>query len=204
MPFAVAYVRGHLRLDASLSDEEVLARGAELKLHRFKRGELARVKPVVGALRGFGAASVVDLGSGRGAFVWPVLDAIDYLSLVAVDLLDYRAQLFVDAHRGGLARVTGVRADITRLPFADRSVDAVTALEVFEHLHDPGPERAIRETLRVARTVVIATVPSHEDDNPEHVQLFTGARLEKLFLANGARRVTIDHVLNHIVVVATP
>jgi len=58
--------------------------------------------------------------------------------------------------------------------------------------------------MRVARRAVIATVPSHEDDNPEHVQLFDGAALEALFRGAGARRVRIDHVLNHIVAVALP
>jgi hypothetical protein len=41
-----------------------------------------------------------------------------------------------------------------------------------------------------------------EDDNPEHVHLSDGHRLSELFLAAGARRVTIQHVLNHIVAVA--
>ncbi|MCX5748148.1 MAG: class I SAM-dependent methyltransferase [Proteobacteria bacterium] len=158
---------------------------------------------MLGALRGFGVEALVDLGSGRGAFVWPLLEALPALRLVAVDLLPFRAKLFADVARGGLDRVAAVRADITRLPFADRSADAVTALEVLEHLPGDGPERAVREAMRVARTVVIASVPSHADDNPEHVQLFDGPRLERMFHAAGARRVTIEHVLNHIVVVAT-
>jgi len=49
---------------------------------------------------------------------------------------------------------------------------------------------------------VVASVPSHEDDNPEHLHLFDGKHLERLFREVGARRVTIDHVLNHIVAVA--
>ena len=104
--------------------------------------------------------------------------------------------------RGGIARLAGVRADITALPYADGAAECVTALEVLEHLPGDAPERAAREALRVAATAVIATVPSHEDDNPEHVQLFDGARLEAMFRAAGTRRVTIEHVLNHIVCVA--
>ncbi len=78
----------------------------------------------------------------------------------------------------------------------------MTVLEVLEHLADPAPAAA--EALRVARAAVIATVPSHEDDNPEHVQLFDGARLEALFRDAGARRARVEHVLGHIVCVATP
>ena len=199
---AAAYVRGVLR-EPGLDDEAALAKGAHLKLHRFKRLELARVKPVIGALRGFGAASLVDFGSGRGAFVWPLLDALPDLTLAATDVLEHRAQLFAAVSRGGIERLAGVRADITALPFVDGAADCVTALEVLEHLPGDGPERAAAEAVRVARTAVIATVPSHADDNPEHVHLFDGRRLEQIFRAAGARRVTIDHVLNHIVMVAT-
>ncbi|HWU91471.1 MAG TPA: methyltransferase domain-containing protein, partial [Kofleriaceae bacterium] len=110
--------------------------------------------------------------------------------------------VFASVARGGIGRLSAVRADITSLPFAEASCGCVTALEVLEHLPGDGPERAARETLRVARTAVIATVPSHEDDNPEHVHLFDGARLTAMFRAAGARRVTIEHVLNHIVAVA--
>jgi hypothetical protein len=45
-------------------------------------------------------------------------------------------------------------------------------------------------------------VPSHEDDNPEHIHLFDRARLEALFQAGGARRVTVEAVRGHLVAVA--
>jgi len=201
---AAAYVRGATG-ELHLDDDAAIALGVarQLKLHRFKRSaELARIKPVMGALRGFGAQRLVDLGSGRGAFVWPLLDALPHLAVTATDLLDHRAKLFADVARGGIARLSAARADVTQLPYADAGADCVTALEVLEHLPGDGPERCAREALRVARVAVIATVPSHEDDNPEHVHLFDGARLERMFRAAGARRVTIDHVLNHIVAVA--
>lgn len=201
---AAAYVRGELR-EPSLDDEAAIARGlaAGLELHRFKRSnQLQRVRAVLGALRGFRPDRLVDLGSGRGAFVWPLLDAMPHLAITATDRLERRVRVFGCAARGGIEQLIAVRADITALPFADASADCVTALEVLEHLPCDGPERAAREALRVARTAVIATVPSHEDDNPEHVQLFDGPRLSSLFLTAGARRVTIQHVLNHIVAVA--
>lgn len=201
---AAAYVRGATG-ELHLDDAAALALGEArgLRLHRFKRtGELARVRPVIGARRAFGARRLVDLGSGRGAFVWPLLDGLPDLVVVATDVLAHRALLFAQVARGGVARLAGVRADITRLPYADGAATCVTALEVLEHLPGDGPERAAREAMRVAATAVIATVPSHADDNPEHVHLFDGPRLEALFRAAGARRVTIEHVLNHIVCVA--
>jgi ubiquinone/menaquinone biosynthesis C-methylase UbiE len=204
LSLAAAYVRGTLG-EPSLDDEAAIARGlaAGLELHRFKRtSQLQRVRAVLGTLQGFRPDRLIDLGSGRGAFVWPLLDTLPHLDITAIDLLERRVRVFVCVARGGVERLTAVRADITALPFADASADCVTALEVLEHLPGDGPERAAREALRVARTAVIATVPSHEDDNPEHVQLFDGPRLSGLFRTAGARRVTIQHVLNHIVAVA--
>src|SRR5437868_6324551 len=78
LSLAAAYVRGAVG-ELALDDEAAVARGERdgLRLHRFKRTSgLPRVRAVLGALRGFGAAALVDLGSGRGAFVWPLLDAL--------------------------------------------------------------------------------------------------------------------------------
>ncbi len=204
LALAAAYVRGVVG-DPALDDAAAIARGERdgLRLHRFKRSnQLPRVRAVLGALRGFAAQSLVDLGSGRGAFVWPLLDALPDIAITATDLLPHRARCFADVARGGVTRLRALRCDATQLPLADGAADCVTALEVLEHMPGTGPERAAAEALRVARTAVIATVPSHEDDNPEHVHLFDGERLSQLFRAAGARRVTIDHVLNHIVAVA--
>jgi ubiquinone/menaquinone biosynthesis C-methylase UbiE len=203
-PLAAAYVRGALG-EPSLDDDAALARGAasDLDLHRFKRtSQLPRVRAVLGALRGFAPDRLLDLGSGRGAFVWPLLDALPDLPITATDLLERRMAVFAAVSRGGIPRLSAVRADMTALPFASGSFACVTALEVLEHIPGDGPERAAREAIRIARTAVIVTVPSHEDDNPEHVHLFDGPRLESIFRAAGARRVRIEHVLNHIVAVA--
>ncbi len=201
LALAAAYARGALG-ELALSDDEALLRATHLKLHRFKRtAQLPRVKAVIGALRGFGADRVIDLGSGRGAFVWPLLETTE-LAVIAVDVLDYRALLFEHTRRGGIERVAGVRADLRSLPFADGAVPCVTALEVLEHLPDNGPERAIAEAMRVASVAVIASVPSHDDNNPDHVQLFDARGLEQMFRDAGARRVSLDHVLGHAIVVA--
>ena len=51
--------------------------GRACKLHKFKRiDELPRVRRVIGMLRGaLRPTSLLDVGSGRGAFLWPLLDA---------------------------------------------------------------------------------------------------------------------------------
>lgn len=59
-----------------------------------------------------------------------------------------------------------VRADAARLPFADGSVDAVTALNVLYHLPDPLP--AVREAHRVlGRGGHLLAAAIARDDSPE-------------------------------------
>lgn len=199
---AAAYARGALRQPA-LDDDQALAAAAaaELRLHRFKRTSgLPRVRRVIGALRGLGATRLLDVGSGRGAFLWPLLDEMPEADVTSIDLLAYRVADIDCVRRGGIDRVRAARMDATALGIAEDAVDAVTMLEVLEHM--PDPAAAIREAVRVATIAVIASVPSHEDDNPEHIHLFDGATLERMFRAAGARRVSIDHVLGHLVCVA--
>lgn len=106
--------------------------------------------------------------------------------------------------RGGVARLTAVRASVLTLPFTEASFDVVTMLEVLEHLH--APAIAAREIVRVARRFVVVSVPSKEDDNPEHVQLFNDASLTQLFHEAGGERIArvrTEHVRGHIVGVVT-
>ena len=63
-----------------------------------------------------------------------------------------------------------------------------------------GLPRDAREIEEAA--AVVATVPSHEDDNPHHLHLLDAKRLQALLGAAGARRVTIDGVRGHLVALA--
>ena len=201
---AAAYVRGRLgREAAGLGPEELIAAGLArgLRLHKFKRNaELPRVRKVLGVLRGLAPASLLDVGSGRGAFLWPLLDAFPDLSVVAIDRDPRRAADLGAVGAGGVARLRAARMDVERLALADDCVDGVTILEVLEHLVQP--HLAAAEVVRVSRRFVIASVPSTPDKNPEHVRLFSSASLEGLLRDAGARSVRLDYVPGHIVAVA--
>lgn len=198
-----AFARGRLPDLAARDDASAFleAQSRGLRMHKFKRAsELARVRRVLSTLAGLAPESLLDVGSGRGVFLWPLLDAFPSLAVTAIDVDERRAADLDAVRRGGVARLEARRMDATALAFDARSFDGVTMLEVLEHM--AAPERAAHEAVRVARRFVLATVPSKEDDNPEHVRLFTRASLAELFATAGARRVTIEFVLNHIVAIA--
>ncbi|HEX8501561.1 MAG TPA: class I SAM-dependent methyltransferase [Pyrinomonadaceae bacterium] len=202
---AAAYVRGRLGAAAAagLADGELIAAGlaAGLRLHKFKRNaELPRVRKVLGVLRGLAPSSLLDVGSGRGTFLWPLLDAFPELEVTAVDVNPVRVADINAVSEGGLTNLRALRADAERLELADNQAEVVTALEVLEHL--AAPQRAAAEAVRVAGRYVVASVPSKEDDNPEHLHLFDRRGFESLFLDSGAQSVKVEFVLNHMIAVA--
>lgn len=199
---AAAYVRGKLG-DAPPAPEEAVALGLArgLRLHKFKRSaELPRVRKVLGILRGLAPSSLLDMGSGRGTFLWPLLDAFPHLEVTAVDINPVRVADIAAVRAGGLTNLRALLADAAALEVEDDCADVVTALEVLEHL--PAPRRAAAEAVRAARKYVVASVPSKEDENPEHIHLFDARSFESLFLDAGARGVRIEFVLNHMIAVA--
>ena len=199
---AAAFVRGKLGVAGDLSSEELIGLGRDhgLRLHKFKRqAGLPRVRKVLGVLQGLAPASLLDIGSGRGAFLWPLLDSFPHLAVIALDHNPVRIVDIDAVRRGGRGNLRSLLADATAIGLADECVDVVTALEVLEHL--PRPALAAAEALRIARNFVVASVPSKEDDNPEHVQLFNRETFEALWMAAGARAVNIQFALNHMIAV---
>lgn len=202
LELAAAFVRHQLPGALDGTPEQLVQAGlqAGLRLHRFKRtSDLPRVRRVLGILRGLGPASLLDIGSGRGVFLWPLLDAFPWLPVVALDRSEHRVDKLRAVAAGGITRLSPLVGDVHRLGLADDSVDCVTFLEVLEHLERPAV--ALAEALRVARRFVVLSVPSKEDNNPEHLHLFTRDALEKLLLAAGVSRVNFDGVLNHLIAV---
>jgi len=198
-----AFIKGRLpELRAMPTDELIQAGIANgLRLHKFKRNsELPRVHKVLGILRGTQPVNLLDIGSGRGTFLWPLLDTFPHLTVTSAEVNWIRASDINCVKKGGITRLTSVMTEAAKLGFSDGAFDIVTALEVMEHL--PDPEQALTEVIRVARRFVLISVPSHEDDNPEHIHLFTKVRLEQMLLSAGAKRIKIEYVLNHMIAIA--
>lgn len=203
LDLACAFVRGRLPDAPDLSPAELFAFGEEagLRLHKFKRSAvLPRVRRVFGFLHQLQPTSLLDVGSGRGAFLWPLLDTFPHLAVHCIDVRADRVADIEAVRAGGVGRLSASVGDAEQMTFADGSFDGVTMLEVLEHMPDPG--RAVAEAVRVARGFVAVSVPSKPDDNPGHIHLFDERSLTDLFRGAGVDRLSIDHVLNHIVALA--
>jgi ubiquinone/menaquinone biosynthesis C-methylase UbiE len=207
LDLAAAFVRGRLPDAPALPPADLVEHGRAhgLRVHKFKRSaELPRVRKVLGVLRSLGPASLLDIGSGRGVFLWPLLDAFPDLPVTALDRLPQRVADLEAVRWGGVERLTPVAGDLTALDFPDRAFDVVTILEVLEHL--PDAAAGAREVLRVAGRFVVASVPSKPDGNPEHLRLYTAETLSALFEDAAAAlgvvvSVKCEYVPNHIVAV---
>ena len=96
--------------------------------------------------------------------------------------------------------MTVTQDDVCTVDMGENVADVVTMLEVLEHI--PDVEAAIRNAVRMARHYVVITVPSKEDDNPEHIHLLTKDKLTRCFQACGVTRLTFDGVPGHLFMMA--
>ena len=198
-PLLDAYIRGYEKRYKGTAD------APERKDHYFKAKEdLPRVKAVLGFLQGIIPAgqcqSLLDVGSGRGVFLFPLLRDFPTLEVTSIDILPHRIKLLECLHDGGITHLHPVVEDICTWNAHDKSFDVVAMLEVMEHI--PDTEAVVRNAVRLARNYIIVSVPSKPDDNPEHIHLFSNDDLKSLFLAHGCKKVKFISVTNHRIMVA--
>ncbi|MSO86016.1 MAG: class I SAM-dependent methyltransferase [Acidimicrobiia bacterium] len=96
--------------------------------------------------------SILEVGVGEATVATWVQARYPRARLVGIDLPDPALALHW-AHCG----VSGVFADIHRLPFPDASFDLVLGIEVLEHVADP--MAALRELSRLATGHLVVSVP---------------------------------------------
>jgi SAM-dependent methyltransferase len=212
---AAAFVRGHIMLsgaqvmsspsvetpliELTVSQQiELIAAGqaADLPLYPFKRTiALPRVSWALGVLQSIQPTSLLDIGSGRGTFLWPLLDAFPHLPVTAIDANAQRVAHLRSVQVGGVETLQVHQADATSLPFADAQFDVVTLLEVLEHI--PNPTAALTEAVRVGRRFLLISVPAQPDDNPEHIHLFKEAHLRQMLTGNGVTNIKWSGVPGH-------
>ena len=215
---AAAYVRGavsaipqhceHLLRDQlySLSEDELemllsIGRAAGLDLYHFKKSHasLPRVRAVLGFLHSIAFSSLLDVGSGRGAFLWPFMNAFPEAEVTSLDLLPGRVSFINTVTLGGVSRLHALQSNICDFS-AKHQFDVVTLLEVLEHI--PDVKAAVRNALQLAQRYVIVSVPSKADDNPEHIHLLTQEVLTQLFRDAGCINLHFSGVPGHLILIA--
>jgi SAM-dependent methyltransferase len=97
--------------------------------------------------------NLLDAGCGNGVFV-------NYLSQHKPSLRLHA----MDRSRNALqyVKTEKTEGDIVKMPFADKSFDCVTCLEVLEHLPISAFQQALDELVRVSRKYIIVSVPFNE------------------------------------------
>lgn len=145
--------------------------------YRERRAVLARL------VADLSPGSALDVGAAGGGNT-QVLTSLGW-SAVA---LEYSGDGALVAAQRGLSTL---RADACHLPFADGSLDLVTALDVLEHLEDDAAAAAeIRRVLRPGGKLVV-TVPvdprlwSAHDEAVGHVRRYTRSSLLALVVRAG-------------------
>lgn len=216
---AAAYVRGcaeknkiKLRYELksvpleSLTEEQTeeiisVGTGSGLKMYRFKEREaLPRVKIALGFLRSVYPEKLLDVGSGRGAFLFPFMDAFPFTEVTSVDILDHRVEFLDIISKGGIRRLSALQEDICVWDAPDNSFDVVTMLEVLEHI--PDYEKAVKNAVRLSRRYVAVSVPSKPDNNPEHIHLLTKEKLTVAFEQAGVSKLQFSGVNGHLFMIA--
>ena len=204
--FAAAYVIGRTGVNApewlsSDAKEEFVVKTVpediRPALDKFKRkAVLDRVRKVLGFLRNVQPTNLLDIGTGRGTFLWPCMDEFKELDVTVLDKDEGRYADLESVRKGGISRLHPYLLDATDMfSFKDDQFEVVTALEVLEHI--PDVEMAAEEIMRVAQRFVVVSVPSKEDNNPEHIHLFGEKDLENLF--RKAVSVKFERIRGHII-----
>ena len=131
---------------------------------------------------------VLDVGCSTGSYVV-------YLNEKGYDA--YGCDILRHKEWNGRLKTRFRIADITKLPYKDKSFDTVLAFEVLEHLGDV--DIALKELHRVTRKNIIISVPNclqppifkqsglafHHWTDRTHKQFFTDETLRKIIEGNG-------------------
>ena len=138
--FATAFVRGRLDQSQATIDTGLQA---GLRLHKFKLNiELPRVRTVLGMLRSLQPENLLDLGSGRGTFLWPLLAEFPSLQVTTAEIADRRSTDLAAVRKGGIERLTG--AEHFRLsPCRPENPGVAFSAAVSELLARPGRRRTL-------------------------------------------------------------
>lgn len=134
--------------------------------------------------------TILELGCGRGDFADLVNDELSY-KITGIDI--FQSYLNLCKKKGKYEKV--IKRDLTkRLPFKDNSFDAVVCLQTVEHLNKKAGLFLISEMERIAKRMILISIPKGEcaqeeyDNNKyqRHLSQWTSQELTKMkYRVNG-------------------
>lgn len=191
----------------NLTEEEheaLLALGNKhgLKTNFFQRVDaLPEVVKVFDVLRGIAPDNVLDIGSGRGSFVWRLLDEYKNLPISAIDTSLARVEAIESVAKGGVVNLSAKHMDARDLSeFPHDMFDVTTVLKVLEYIDDVS--QAISEICRVTKRFIIVLFPAHPDNNPEKLHFFDKDKVMELFQANDIMQIRFEMMSNYHIAIA--
>jgi 2-polyprenyl-3-methyl-5-hydroxy-6-metoxy-1,4-benzoquinol methylase len=105
--------------------------------------------------------SLLDVGCGEGVLVHRWAERLDQRRVVGIDLEEPSIQAGWEQRRAPNLEYRTMRAGradrVENLPFADGEFDAVSAIEVLEHV--PDPEHTLAEMARCGQRHLLVSVP---------------------------------------------
>jgi len=193
-------LHSYLSIKLSLSDDldelKKLADKQKIDYHNFKNSKLPRVEKVIGMLKGIRPPSILDLGFGRGKFLYPFLEEFGNYNITALEQNE-KAIEEASTLQKSYNKMVLVNDNFFNNNYLDKTFHTITALEIMEHIEDT--ELFIDECVRLAYEWLILSVPSKEDDNPQHIHFFTEDKVNKLFIKYNLTP-KYEYVLNHMII----
>lgn len=121
---------------------------------RYEEADEQRRFALAASLLPHDTQSLLDVGCGNGAFL-RLLESTTQITVTGIEPA-------AAARAAAICRAPVVMGAADEIPYEDGAFDAVTALEVLEHLPHGVYERALRELPRVAARSLIVSVPYRE------------------------------------------
>lgn len=172
-----------------------------------------KFREVANILKTAGARKVLDFGCGPGSFLSILANEVPGIDAVGVDIaspqIEFAAKNIAAKHPGNIRFQL---LDAERLPYPDGSFDAVTCIEVIEHIHPFLAAKILAEARRVLKPdgVFVLTTPNYrslwpliewalEKASPvkyhdQHISKFTPNSLVKFLEACGFEATGINSI----------
>ncbi|TAE00058.1 MAG: class I SAM-dependent methyltransferase [Bacteroidetes bacterium] len=211
---AAAFVRGTItdmnelfnKVLFELKDQQInelieIGQRHGLKLSVFYNAqELNLYAKVIQLLKNIQPDNLLDLGSGRGTFVWQFLDNFPFISLTVVENQSRFVQNLQAVYKGGFGHLKIIPNKLTDLAVLQYfEFDVVTAIQVIEYL--PDYQSFLKDICRLAKRFIVLTVAKN-NSNPNCVHQFDEDEIRNMFGKLDIFQLKIESIPNYWIIIA--